>query len=315
MTDQTSLKWSDVQLACQKLVSAVLRIIDNASRDWVAPVYGVPRGGVHIAQELTKLSSRLVLVDSPEEVHDKQSLIIVDDLIDSGRTRARYTERYPKATFLSAFHKPNGVPIDDSISTELPNTWIVFPWETAVEECPEDAVTRMLQYIGENPAREGLLDTPKRVCKAFKEMTIGYKQDPAEILKAQFTESCNEMVVLRNIEFSSLCEHHMLPFSGTACVAYVPGEKVVGLSKLARLVLCYAKRLQIQERLTNQIVDALMTNLNPLGAGCIIAAHHGCMSCRGVGQNTSVMITSAVRGIFRDQEASRAEFIALRSQL
>jgi len=175
----------------------------------------------------------------------------------------------------------------------------------------EHAVRIMLQAIGEDPLRDGLIDTPARVAKALREMTSGYKDDPAAILATRFESDYDQFVLLKNIDFVSMCEHHMLPFTGVAHVGYLPGDKVVGLSKLARLVECFARRLQIQEQMTKQIADALDQHLQPRGVGVVVKAHHSCMSCRGVKQANAEMITSVVRGGVRDDESLRAEFFQL----
>lgn len=174
-----------------------------------------------------------------------------------------------------------------------------------------EAVTKLIEYVGENPQRPGIEDTPERVVKALHEMTAGYRENPATILSKQFDVDCDEMVVLRNIRFTSLCEHHLLPFVGTASVGYIPGAKVVGLSKLARLVHCYAKRFQVQERLTQQVANALMEHAGARGAACRIIAHHSCMGCRGVRQPDAEMVTSCLKGIMRESAEARTEFLAL----
>jgi GTP cyclohydrolase I len=174
---------------------------------------------------------------------------------------------------------------------------------------------RALLYHVEGPAsdREGLDETPARVVRALEELTAGYAQDPGLILSKVFSESdgYDQMVVLRDIEFTSLCEHHLLPFSGTAVVAYIPQGKVVGLSKLARVVECFARRLQLQERMTQQIANAIDEHLTPQGVGVIVAAHHQCMGCRGVKQPRAEMVTSALRGALLREDSARAEFLRL----
>lgn len=175
----------------------------------------------------------------------------------------------------------------------------------------EDLVKQMLDAIGENSSREGLLDTPKRVVKSWRELFAGYEQNPSSILERDFDGAgYDEMIVLRDIELYSTCEHHMLPFYGKAHVAYIPGARVVGLSKLARLVECFARRLQIQEKLTREIAEAIHDCLAPKGVGVIIEAKHMCMVARGVGKQNSVMTTSALLGKFREHEV-RQEFLAL----
>ncbi len=174
----------------------------------------------------------------------------------------------------------------------------------------EDAVISLIRLVGEDPAREGLIDTPRRVLQALREMTAGYSEDPAEILSTTFEETSDELIVLRGIEFYSICEHHLLPFYGTASIGYLPGE-VVGISKLARLVHCYGRRLQIQERLTRQIADAIQRYLHARGAAVIIKAHHLCMGCRGVKLPSTELVTSAMLGTLRDDAVTRAEFLRL----
>jgi GTP cyclohydrolase IA len=174
----------------------------------------------------------------------------------------------------------------------------------------ENAVATLLRYIGEDPTREGLAETPARVVRAWREMTSGYDQDPAEILGRTFEESSDELIILRGISFYSTCEHHLLPFYGEACVGYLPG-KVVGISKLARLVHCFAHRLQIQERMTAQIAGAIEKYLEARGVGVILRAHHLCMGCRGVRQQDTDMVTSAMLGTLRNDATSRSEFLRL----
>jgi GTP cyclohydrolase I len=177
----------------------------------------------------------------------------------------------------------------------------------------EEAVTTLLRFIGEDPERDGLQDTPARVVKAWREMTAGYAEDPAEILSRTFAETSDEMVILRGISFYSTCEHHLLPFYGEAVVGYLPG-KVVGISKLARLVECFAKRLQVQERMTRQIAEAVETHLEARGVGVVLRAHHLCMGCRGVRQEETEMVTSSMLGTLRTDATSRAEFLRLCKQ-
>lgn len=179
-----------------------------------------------------------------------------------------------------------------------------------VEEAKQ-AVDTILRFIGEDPQREGLRETPRRVVSAMQEMTVGYQDDVSKILATTFSEQCDELVLLRDIPFSSLCEHHLLPFTGFAHVGYIPSNTVVGLSKLARLVHAYAKRLQIQERMTTEIANAINTTLSPVGVAVMIEAHHHCMSCRGVNTRGSTMTTSSMLGAFRDNPAARSEFLAL----
>ena len=173
----------------------------------------------------------------------------------------------------------------------------------------ERNVREILEAIGEDPSRNGLLDTPKRVAKMYAELFEGLHSDPTEHLKVTFDEQHDEMVMVRDIPFTSLCEHHLVPFVGFAHVAYLPGPggRITGLSKMARLVEGYARRLQVQERMTTQIVDAMERELSPRGSIVVIEAEHFCMSMRGVKKAGSTTVTSAVRGTFRDDAATRAE--------
>jgi GTP cyclohydrolase I len=175
----------------------------------------------------------------------------------------------------------------------------------------ERAVREILLAVGENPDREGLAQTPARVARSYAELFSGLHENPRTHLRTVFSERYDEIVLLRDIEFNSLCEHHLLPFMGRVHVAYLPGGKVVGLSKLARLVEGYARRPQVQERLTTQIADALMEELNPVGAACVVEAVHTCMTIRGARKPGSTMVTSALRGIFKENPSSRAEVLSL----
>jgi len=173
----------------------------------------------------------------------------------------------------------------------------------------ESAVKTMLQIIGEDPNREGLEKTPHRVYKAFEFMTKGYRQDPKEILNEALFESSNdEMVLIKDIEFYSMCEHHLLPIIGRAHVAYIPDGKVVGLSKIPRMVEVFARRLQIQEQMTEQIADAIIETIKPKGVGVVIQARHMCMEMRGVQKVNSTTTSSALRGMFREGK-TRNEFL------
>jgi GTP cyclohydrolase I len=176
----------------------------------------------------------------------------------------------------------------------------------------EDLIRRELELIGEDPKREGLLETPHRVAKAMKFLTEGYNSSAEEVVgRGIFKEEHDNMIMVRDIELYSLCEHHMLPFFGKAHVAYIPNGKVVGLSKIPRIVDVYARRLQVQERLTEQIAEGLCQVLNPSGVGVVIEAYHLCMMMRGVQKQNSKTITSALRGAFREDPKTRDEFLRL----
>ena len=176
----------------------------------------------------------------------------------------------------------------------------------------EESIKAILRAIGENPEREGLLKTPDRVARAIRELTRGYDQDPVKVINgALFTEEYSEMIIMKDIDFFSLCEHHILPFFGKAHIAYIPRGKIVGLSKIPRMVDIYARRLQVQERLTTQIAGLLMDKLEPDGVAVVVEAEHLCMRMRGVEKQNSFVVTSAMLGVFRDRQATRDEFMTL----
>jgi GTP cyclohydrolase IA len=184
--------------------------------------------------------------------------------------------------------------------------------EKARKQDLKDLVARMLEQLGEDTTREGLLKTPGRVERSLRFLTNGYREDVQKVINgAVFEEQYDEMVLVRDIDIFSLCEHHLLPFYGKAHVAYIPKGKVIGLSKLPRIVQIFSRRLQIQERLTTQIADCLMENLQPLGVGVVVEALHLCMAMRGVEKQSSVAVTSSMLGAFRKDRATRQEFLDL----
>lgn len=251
-------------------------------------LYGIPRGGAIVAG----------LTGRPTDSLDKADCI-VDDIVDTGGTREKYSSDGKRFWALVDKEKEG---IKDPVK---------FPWDPpAPPVALENTVIRQLEFIGEDPTREGLKDTPQRVIQSLSQLTEGYKQSPEEILSTVFDEPYDEMVLVRGIEFWSLCEHHMLPFHGFASVGYIPNKRVVGLSKLARLIHCFAKRLQIQERLTKEIAGAIDSHLAPAGVGVIIEAEHTCMAMRGA-KTPGKMVTSAMLGALRERPAARAEFLSL----
>ena len=187
------------------------------------------------------------------------------------------------------------------------------PAKLAVPDDVAEAVRTLIRWAGDDPAREGLLDTPGRVARAWRDYTRGYSEDPALHLKRTFDEvgGYDEIVLLKNIPFQSHCEHHLAPIIGKAAIAYLPGSRVVGISKLARVLHGFARRLQVQERLTAQVADCIWEQLKPLGVAVVIEASHACMSARGVNTPGVLMTTSRMMGCFRDDERSRKEVLAL----
>lgn len=262
--------------------------------------YAIPRGGIPAAlavqSHLKKVN--ITLVDDPAEAD-----LFIDDIIDSGATAEEYMGKYSKPVYALINKREDLV---------YPYLWVVFPWEGNSSGSIEDNIRRLLQYVGENPSREGLLETPARVAKAWKHWCGGYEKDAASILKV-FEDGANhydQMVLVKDIPIYSHCEHHLAPIIGTVSIGYIPNGRIVGLSKLSRLADMFARRLQVQERLTVQIADALNTELQPLGVGVIIKARHLCMESRGVCQQGHHTVTSALRGVMLEDKA-RAEFLTL----
>lgn len=288
------------------LAAAAARKIMDTTVDFggrLPRVYAIPRGGIMAAMAIRQ-HVPFNMVDDPR-IAD----YIVDDLIDSGET----VKEVLALTQGRLIHPANVVVLLDKRHAEWAGKWVVFPWEVNETTSIEDNIRRLLQFVGEDASRGGLLETPHRVAKAWREWCSGYGQDPADVLKVfeDGAEGYDEMVIVQDIPIYSTCEHHMAAIFGTATIAYLPDGKVVGLSKLARLADIFARRLQVQERLTCQIADALMKHLQPKGCGVVIKARHLCMESRGVKQQGHQTITSALRGNFKDEPAVRGEFLAL----
>lgn len=264
--------------------------------------FAVPRGGIPAAYAV-RSHHPFYLTMNPAKAD-----FIIDDLVDSGATKLRYSAMYPGIPFFCLMDK----------TVVMRGKWIVFPWERGErqnDESATDNITRLIEFIGEDPNRGGLKETPKRVIKAYEHFFSGYKQDPSSVFKTfkDGGERYDQMVLVKDIPFFSHCEHHMVPFFGTASIAYIPGKngKIVGLSKLSRLLDIFAHRLQVQERLTNQIVDAIEEHLRPTGVGCVIKARHLCMEARGIQKQGHFTLTSALRGVIMSKPEARAEFMQL----
>lgn len=273
----------------------------------VLKIYGVPRGGIPVAFALLACDPlHYVIVDNMDEAD-----VFVDDIIDSGETADKYRYAYPNVPFYAL--------IDKLADTVYIGAWIVWPWEKRTDgqdEGVEANVTRIIQYIGDDPTRGGLIETPRRFTKALGEWFSGYKYtdaDIASVLKVfeDGADNYDQMVIVKDIPIYSKCEHHIADIFGTATIAYIPNGKIVGLSKLSRLADIFARRLQVQERLTGQIADALQTHLEPLGVGVIIRARHMCMESRGLQQQGHHTISIALRGALKNDALARAEFMAL----
>lgn len=278
-----ALTWPEFRLRCLDLA----RKIDFSPFD---SIFAVPTSGVCVGVELSSFSG-LPLVWEPSE-----KTLVVDDVCDSGRT----FERWPNAPVRAALFDKGRAPrsIAPNYVGETVSGWVAFPWETTKKI--ESTVVRQLEFLGENPNREGLRETPERVRKSWATLYGGYGENPKEILSKRFSvdrpDAETAPIVLKDVEFYSTCEHHMLPFFGEISVGYLPGSRVVGVSKLARLVDCFARRLQIQERLVEEIASAIQEELAPRGVYVRAEAQHFCMVARGVQKRRGKMVTVATRG-------------------
>ena len=299
MPTVTNLSWKDVHSLGVSLCEKILDCLDHDPTECVK-IYASPKGGIYVAIMLSHLINAEEQIDNWELVESaSEATIFIDDINDTGSTMQYYQTKYPKTPFFALVLKED-------------TNWVSFPWERMTKDNgPVDNVRRLLEYIGEDPMREGLKETPQRVIRSYETLFGGYKQSPLTVIKTFRDVTCNEMVLLKDIEFTSTCEHHMLPFFGKAHIAYIPNGNVIGISKLARILEIYARRLQIQERIGQQVTDCLMEFLKPKGAACVLEAQHACMVCRGVQKQNSVMMTSSLTGVFLEHAQTRSEFFSM----
>lgn len=301
---QLKLTHADVQALARRTAEAIRQYQQGGINPNAAlRAYAVPRGGVPAAYLLQGLVG-FHITSEPADAD-----IFIDDLIDSGSTCERYCDEYPGKPFFALIDKREG-------DVAHAGQWVVFPWEVTDEGADDsgtDVITRLLQLVGEDPNREGLLETPARVVKAWKHWCSGYGKDAGALLKVfeDGAEKYDQMVLVKDIPIYSHCEHHLAAIIGTASIAYIPNGKIVGLSKLSRLADMFARRLQVQERLTDQIADALVEHLQPVGVGVIIKARHLCMESRGVCQQGHHTVTTALRGAIKEEPQTRSEFLRL----
>jgi len=290
------LDWSEFYGLCENLA--------NKIKGKYRVIYPIHKNGLYVANFLSE-SLGLKIIYDKESINDfnKSELIIVDDLVDSGRTLSSF-KGIDKAVLFVKNNNQKKV----KYFVEKTNDWIRFPFEK--ENDIEENIVRMLEYIGEDPTREGLIDTPKRIVKSWDKLYGGYKMNPKDLVTSFQDGACDEVVILKNIEFYSVCEHHNLPFFGKISIGYLPRKKVIGVSKLARIVEVYARRMQIQEKMTTQIADCIVDLINPRGVMVVCEAQHFCVVARGVEKKNSLMVTSAIRGAFRKKDL-RDEFLNL----
>jgi len=303
MADKINLSWDDIRERAETIAVEIKANLGKLSYDPIIGIklYGIPRGGIYAAQavlqELQRLNVPCVLMEKDQPVH-----VYIDDIIDTGATANRY-QRGNDTPFYALVDKQGR-------DIKL-NKWISFPWERMTnDDGPVENIRRLLEFIGEDLNRDGLKETPERVIKSFGKLFGGYEQVPEDVIKV-FDDRCDEMVIVKDIEFFSTCEHHMLPFHGKAHIAYIPDGKVIGVSKLVRILEIYSRRLQIQERICQQVTQAIDSLLKPHGAACVLEAQHFCMTARGVEKQNSIMVTSSLTGVFRDKPEARSEFMSM----
>ena len=274
-----------VELTWDDILSQIAKIKKKNKINSKTKIYGVPKNGMILAG----------FFGCKNVYNPKEADFILDDIVDSGRTKKKYKKLYPKIKFLTLYTKKKNSP------------WVNFPFEKQVDEDQEDTIVRLLEIIGEDPNREGLRRTPQRYLDAFNEFL-----NPPDFNITTFdVEKTDEMIVQLDIPFYSFCEHHLLPFFGKGYIAYIPNKKIVGISKLSRTLEKFCRRLQNQERITNQVADYLQSELGAKGVGVVLKARHLCMEMRGVKKSDTHTVTSKLLGYFRTDERTRAEFLNL----
>lgn len=307
----------DVKTICNGVCDGDVPGLKKPDKNSDLIIHGVPRGGsVAAAVIAERLGACLVSTLDPW-LDDPDHVLVVDDIVDSGKTRSRYSH-FPFVALVG--FQDDQERAHCKVARRVPRDWVNFWWEImpltheeVAQEGVQDNILRILQYIGEDPNRDGLRETPARVMRSYDELFSGYRvEDVSTVFKTFESGAYDQIVLLKDCPFYSMCEHHMLPFTGTAHVAYIPSPegKIVGISKLARLLEVFSRRLQIQERIGQQVTSALMENLEPLGAACVIESEHLCMGMRGVNR-PSTMVTSSVEGVFREKVEARNELMEL----
>ncbi len=291
-----------IDLTNKQIIGIAQGVASLMNGEGVKYIFPIPRGGIPAAYALM-IHGEFEIVTDPYKAD-----AFIDDIIDSGATMKQWCDDYPNRVFYALVDK-------NDVNYKWGNQWVSFPWErTEIEDKGLDHnIRRFIQYIGDDTSREGLIDTPARVSKAMRQWYSGYGKDPAEVLKVfeDGGENYNQMVVVKDIPIYSKCEHHMADIFGTVTIAYIPNGKIVGLSKLSRVADIFARRLQVQERLTQQIADALENNLSPKGVAVMVKARHMCMESRGICKQGHHTITTAFHGAFLKEAETRAEFMSL----
>ena len=281
-------------------IEAIVEKIKTTDKSY-SGVYGVPRGGTYPASIIARMLNVEQVYD-PKKI--QPSTLIVDDLIDSGKTLSAFPNNDKAVVYVKA----GKINLCTFFGRGVGDEWIVLPDEGS--STIEDNCARILEYIGEDITREGLIETPSRMKRAYDEIFAGYKMKPEDVCKTFIDGACKEPVMLKNCEYYSTCEHHFFPFFGHISIAYIPNGKVIGVSKLARLVDCYSKRMQIQERMTAQIAETIEKLIEPKGVFVYCTGKHFCMTSRGVKKQEAEMVTMSYRGIYNDPDI-RAETLKI----
>lgn len=281
-------------------IEAIVEKIKTTDKSY-SGVYGVPRGGTYPASIIARMLN-------VEQVYDPEKIqpltLIVDDLIDSGKTLSAFPNNDKAVVYVKA----GKINLCTFFGRGVGDEWIVLPDEGS--STIEDNCARILEYIGEDITREGLIETPSRMKRAYDEIFAGYRMKPEDVCKTFIDGACKEPVMLKNCEYYSTCEHHFFPFFGHISIAYIPNGKVIGVSKLARLVDCFSKRMQIQERMTAQIAETIEKLIEPKGVFVYCTGKHFCMTSRGVKKQEAEMVTMSYRGIYNDPDI-RAETLKI----
>lgn len=291
------------KLVSWELVNASVNNFKTKNKKDYSFTLAVARGGIPVAMLLGGRNIKIVEPFTDVSNFKDHSVLIVDDIKDTGATIEHFKKQLPNADVFTAFEKKDN------------STWYVFPWETGNDTAGglRQACTAILRGVGEDPMREGLKETPERFDKAWRYWTKGYRQKPGDIMKMfeNETKGIDQLIAIPQIDFYSMCEHHMAPFYGQVYIGYVPNGKILGISKFARLTEIYARRLQVQERMTDQIAQAIMKYLKPQGVGVVVKGIHLCMRSRGVEKQNTEMLTSSMFGKFRTVSDLRSEFLSV----
>lgn len=302
MKNLNNLSWENIQCRAATVAEKIDEEVAGLHILSVK-IYGIPRGGIYAAQAVQSFMEKgSYLVEEPSD-----DCIFIDDIIDTGSTRNNFISEYghPCLPFYALVDK-------QGFDKVLKGTWVSFPWERMNKEtAPTENIRRLIEYIGDDPDREGLKETPERVIRSYEKLFGGYKQRPVDVVKMFKDDTCDEMVIIKDIDFYSTCEHHMLPFFGRAHIAYIPDGKIIGISKLIRILEIYTRRLNIQERVCQQVTETLQDILKPLGVACVLEAQHFCMTARGVEKQHTIMVTSSLTGVFKEKIETRNEFMSI----